>query len=153
MKNFENTANARFTQGLLQLLLLSLFKKHLNEHLIYCIYNLIISYWKKFQKLIRFLTQSYLSLLNLFLFLSRFSVSRKSLNNYFFRRFAYKSQQIFSVDKLFYMVFYSFLYILLLFTFFSIQAFQGPSFSGSWFFWVQLFKGSGFSGSGSRFQK
>ena len=27
--------------------LLSSGKKHLNEHIIYCIYNLIISYWKK----------------------------------------------------------------------------------------------------------
>ena len=35
--------------------------------------------------------QSYLSLLNSFLFLSRFSVSLKSLDNYFFRWFAYKS--------------------------------------------------------------
>ena len=45
----------------------------------------------KFKKLIKFVTQSYLSLLNSFLFLSRFSVSLKNLNNYFFRRFAYKS--------------------------------------------------------------
>ena len=34
---------------------------------------------------------TYLSLLNSFLFLSRFSVSLKSLDNYFFRWFAYKS--------------------------------------------------------------
>ena len=46
---------------------------------------------KNFQKLIKFITQSYLSLLNSFLFLSRFSVSLKSLDNYFFRWFAYKS--------------------------------------------------------------
>ena len=39
----------------------------------------------------KIITQSYLSLLNSFLFLSRFSVSLKSLNNYFFKRFAYKS--------------------------------------------------------------
>ena len=45
---------------------------------------------KNFQKLIKFITQSYLSLLNSFLFLSRFSVSLKSLDNYFFRWFAYK---------------------------------------------------------------
>ena len=46
---------------------------------------------KIFQKLIKFITQSYLSLLNSFLFSSRFSVSLKSLDNYFFRWFAYKS--------------------------------------------------------------
>ena len=46
---------------------------------------------KNFQKLIKFITQSYLSLLNSFLFLSRFSVSLKSPDNYFFRCFACKS--------------------------------------------------------------
>ena len=52
----------------------------------------MISYWRTFRilsSLLRNLT--YLSLLNSFLFLSRFSVSLKSLDNYFFRWFAYKS--------------------------------------------------------------
>ena len=51
----------------------------------------MISYWKIFRNsssLLRNLT--YLALLNSFLFLSRFSVSLKSLDNCFFRWFAYK---------------------------------------------------------------
>ena len=47
---------------------------------------------KNFQKIIKFITQSYLfTLLNSFLFLSRFSVTLKSLDNYFFRWFTQKS--------------------------------------------------------------
>ena len=71
--------------------LLSLVKKHLNELIIYYIYNLIISIEKRFKKLINVITQAHLSLLNSFLLLSRFSVSLGSLSNYFFRGFAYKS--------------------------------------------------------------
>ena len=52
----------------------------------------MISYWKIFRNLSSLLRNlTYLSLLNSFLFLSRFSVSLKSLDNYFFRWFAYKS--------------------------------------------------------------
>ena len=52
----------------------------------------MISYWKTLRNLSSLLCNlSYLSLLNSFLFLSRFSVSLKSLDNYFFRWFAYKS--------------------------------------------------------------
>ena len=52
----------------------------------------MISYWKTFRNLSSLLRNlTYLSLLNSFLFLSRFSVSLKSLDNYFFRWFAYKS--------------------------------------------------------------
>ena len=65
--------------------LLSLIKKHLNEHIICYNFSFLI------EKLIKFVIQSYLSLLNSFLFLSRFSVSLKSLNNYLFRWFAYRS--------------------------------------------------------------
>ena len=53
-------------------------------------YNFSFLIEKSFRNLSVFIT-SYLSLLNSFLFLSRFSVSLKSLNNYFFRRFPYKS--------------------------------------------------------------
>ena len=68
--------------------LLSLVEKHLNElNVLQC----FISYWKKFEKLIKFITQSYLLLLNSFLFLSRFFDSLRSLNNYFLRTFACKS--------------------------------------------------------------
>ena len=52
----------------------------------------MIAYWKIFRNLSNLLRSlTYLSLLNSFLFLSRFSVSLKSLENYFFRWFAYKS--------------------------------------------------------------
>ena len=47
--------------------------------------------YARFTQLIKFITQSYLSLLNSFLFSSRFSVFLKSLDNNFFRWFAYKS--------------------------------------------------------------
>ena len=50
----------------------------------------MISYWKIFGNLSSLLCNR-TSLLNSFLFLSRFSVSLKSLGNYFFRWFAYKS--------------------------------------------------------------
>ena len=52
----------------------------------------MISYWKNFRNLSSLLRNlTYLSLLNSFLFLSRFSVSLKCLDNYFFRWFANKS--------------------------------------------------------------
>ena len=52
----------------------------------------MISYWKFFRNLSSLLRNlTYLSLLNSFLFSSRFSVSLKSLDNNFFRWFAYKS--------------------------------------------------------------
>ena len=63
--------------------LLSLVKKHLTRHIIY---NVCFRNWPSILHIL-----IYLSLLNSFLFLSRFSVSLKSLNNYIFRRFAYKS--------------------------------------------------------------
>ena len=92
---------------------------------------------KNFQKLIKFIMQSYLSLLNSFLFLSRFSVSLKSLDNYFFRWFACKSLvSRFSVLISYYM--WSFNH-------FSISS-RFPYFSGS-ASRVRL------QGRGSRFQK
>ena len=65
--------------------------RHLNEHIIY--YNLSFIYLAKFLKLIKFITQSYLSLLNSFLLLvlSTLSVFLKSLSDYFFIWPAYKS--------------------------------------------------------------
>ena len=92
----------------------------------------------------KIITQSYLSLLNSFLFLSRFSVSLKSLNNYFFKRFAYKSiHNRFSV--------------LINHIMWSSNHFSTSScflrFLGSRLFRAQVFQGPGFSGSGSRFQK
>ena len=99
LKNFENTAYARFTQEQLQLIFFWL-KIILNEHKIYC------NFWFLIEKILRNLSRllrnlrnlssllcnlTYLSLLNSFVFLSKFSVSLKSLDNYFFRWFAYKS--------------------------------------------------------------
>ena len=136
--------------------LLSLVKNHLIEHKIY--YNfwfLIENSLRNFSSLLRNLT--YLSLLNSFLFLSRFSVSLKSLDNYFFRWFAYKSllsrfsvlinynmwsSNHFSTSSRFPRFTGS--------RFFRVQVFQGPGFSRSRFSWVQVFHGPGFSGSGSR---
>ena len=52
----------------------------------------LISYWKIFRNLSSLLCNlTYLSLLNSFLLLSRFSVSLKSLDSYFFRWSAFKS--------------------------------------------------------------
>ena len=101
-----------------------------------------------FHKLIKFITQSYLSLLNSFLFPSRFSVSLKSLDNNFLRWFAYQSLlAIFSV-------LISYMWSS---NHFSIPS-RFPCFSRSKFFrvqvfWVKVFQGAGFSGPGSRFLK
>ena len=105
----------------------------------------------------KYITQSYLSLLSPFLFLSRVSASLKSLNNYFFRRFDYKSllnrfsvlinyimwsSNHFSTSSCFPRFSGS--------RFFRVQVFQGLGFSGSRFFRVQVFLGPGFSRSGYR---
>ena len=97
--------------------------------------TIVFSYWKKFQKLIKFITQSYLSLLNSLLFLSRFSVSLKSLDNYFFRWFAYKSL----LNRLPVLI----NYIMWSFNNFAISS-CFPRFSGSKFFRFQVFLGLGF---------
>ena len=118
----------------------------------------MIAYWKIFRNLSNLLRSlTYLSLLNSFLFLSRFSVSLKSLENYFFRWFAYKSllrrfsvlisynicsSNHFSISSRFPCFSRS--------RFFRVQVFQGPDFSGSRFFRVQVFQGPDFSGSRSR---
>ena len=121
----------------------------------------MISYWNIFRNLSSLLCNlTYLSLLNSFLFLSRFSVSLKSLDNYFFRWFAYKSllsrfsvliscgvnnvwsSNHFSISSRFPCFSRS--------RFFRVQVFQGPDFSGSRFFRVQVFQGPDFSGSRSR---
>ena len=104
----------------------------------------MISYLNIFRNLSSLLRSlTYLSLLNSFLCLSRFSVSLKSLHNYFFRRFAYKSLLgRFSV--------------LISYNMWSSNHFSTsscfPCFSGSRFFRVKYFQGPDFSGSGSRVQ-
>ena len=84
MNDYYCKVNARFIQGLLQLFLLSLVKKIAKwaSNLL----QFFISYGEKFLKLIKFITQSYLSFLYSFLFLSKFSAFLKSVNDYFFRR-------------------------------------------------------------------
>ena len=137
-KKIENTVNVRFTQGLLQLFFTFFVQKA--SKWAYNLLQFFISYWKKFQKLIKFITQSYLLLLNSILFLSRFYVSLKSLNNYFFR-FSYKSL----LNRLPVLIDY----IMWSSNHFSISS-CFLHFSGSRFFKVQVFQGPG-PGSGSRF--
>ena len=105
------------------------------------IFDFLLKTFRNLSSLLRSLT--YLSLLNSFLFLSKFSVSLKSLDNYYFRWFACKSLlSRFSV-LISYNMWSS--------NHFSIssrfQCFQGLGFSGSRFFRVQVFQGPGFSGS------
>ena len=91
-----------------------------------------ISFWKSFRNLSSLLHNLiYLSLLNSFLFLNSFSVSLKSLDNYFFRWFAYKSLlSLFSVLKS---------YNMCSSNHFSISS-RFPFFSRSRFFRVQVFR-------------
>ena len=112
-------------------------KKHLNDHIMYYNFSFLIEkiFWN-LPNLSHNLT--YFSLFNSFLLLSAFAVFLKSLNNYFFR---WLVTSLFSVNKLYYVVFLSFFCIKLFPTFFMIQAFQGPGFlvSGSRV-WVQVLK-------------
>ena len=133
--------------------LLSLVKNHLNEHKIY--YNFWFFIENSFRNLSSLLRNlNCLSLLNSFLFLSRFSVSLKSLDNYFFRWFAYKSLlSRFSVLMNYNMWSSNHVSTSSRFPrftgsrFFRVQVFQGPGFSGSRFFKAQVFQDPGFSGS------
>ena len=114
--------------------LLSLVKKHLNEHIMYYNFSFLIE--KSFGNLSSLLHKLIqLSLLNSFLFLSTFSVSLKSLSS--FRRFAYKSFNRFLVLLN---------YIMSSSNHFSTSS-CFPRFSGSRFFRVQVFQSPGFSGS------
>ena len=121
----------------------SLIKKHLNEHITYNNFSFLTdqSFWN-LSSLLHNLT--YLSLLNSFLFLSTFSVFLENLNNYFPNGLL---TSLFSVNKLYYVVFLSFFCIQLFPTFFRVLVFQGPGFLGSRFFRLQVFLGPGFSGS------
>ena len=108
----------------------------------------MISYWKMFRNLSSLLLSlTYLSILNSFLFLSRFFVSLKSPDNYFCRWFAYKSllskfsvvisynmwsSNHFSIPRRFPRFSRS--------RFFKVQVFQGPGFPGSGFFRLQVFR-------------
>ena len=102
--------------------------------------NFPLSLFSKSPFFVKLIAQSYsillILLLNLFLFLSAFSV----FNEYFFRWLACKSsQQIFSVNKLYYEILQYFLCIQLFPRFFRIEVFQQPGFSGSEFkVWVHV---------------
>ena len=97
---------------------------------------------KNLSSLLRNLT--YLSLLNSFLFLSRFSVSLKSLDNYFFRWFAYKSL----LSRFSVLISYNMCSC----NHFSISS-RFQCFSRSRFFRVQVFlQGPGFQGPGPGFR-
>ena len=154
--------------------LLSLVKKHLNKHTIFhfLLKNVLKTSLLSLLSLLslfKFITQSCLPLQNSFLFLSRFSVSLKSIKNYFFR-FACKSP----LNRFSVLINYVIYGLLIIFLHPAVShAFQGPGFLGSRFFSVQVFLGLGFSrsrflrvqvflfqvfqipgpGSGSRFQK
>ena len=87
--------------------------------------NFPLSLFNKSPFFVKLITQSYsillILLLNLFLFLSTFSVF---LNEYFFRWLACKSsQQIFSVNKLYYAILQYFFCIQLFPKFFRIEVF------------------------------
>ena len=90
-------------------------------------------------KLVKFVAQSYLLLLNSFLFEGTFSVFLKKSQQLFFQM---TRKSLFSANKLYYVVFLSFFYIQLFPTFSIVQVF-----SGSRFFRVQVFQGPGFLGS------
>ena len=89
----------------------------------YHLLQFFISYWETLLKLIKFITQSYLWLLNLLLFLTIFSAI---LNNYFFRWLAYKSL----LSRLLMLI----NYIMWSYNLFSVSNdFHGPGFYGSRF--------------------
>ena len=90
----------------------------------------------------------YLSLLNSFLLLSRFSVFLKSLSNYFCRWLACKSLLCRFLVLINYTMWSSFHFLYSSIT----HVFHGPGFARSRFFRVQFFQGLDFSGSGSRVQ-
>ena len=106
----------------------------------------MISSWKMFRNLSSLLLSlTYLSILNSFLFLSRFFVSLKSPDNYFCRWFACKSL----LSKFSVVISYN----MWSSNHFSIPR-RFPRFSRSRFFRVQVFQGPGFQdpgpGPGSR---
>ena len=105
------------------------------------IFDFLLKNFQNLSSLLRNVT--YLSLLNSFLFLSRFFVSLKSLDNYFFRWFAYKSL----LSRFSVLISYN----MCSSNHFSIST-RFPCFSRSRFFMVQVFQGPGFQspGPGSR---
>ena len=133
--------HARFTQGLLQLFFT--FFDWKTSKWAYHLLQFFISYRERFLKLLKFISQSYLSLLNLFLLLSTFSLF---FNDLFFRWIAYKS----FVSKFSVLI----NYILWPYNLFSVSS-CFPHFSWSRFFRVKIFMVQVFQGlhrgSGSRF--
>ena len=105
---------------------------------------------KNLQKLINLVMQSYLFITSELIFILKqiFCLPKKSLDNYFFRWFTYKS---FLADFQCYQVVICGLLINFPYPAVS-HVFQGPAFSVSRFFRVQVFQSPGFSGCGSRVQ-
>ena len=95
---------------------------------------------KKFQKLIKFFTQSYLFITSEFIFiLKEFFCFLKSLDNYFFGWFAYKSL----LSRFSVLISYN-MCLLIIFPYPAVShVFQGSGLSGSRFFKVQVFQGPG----------
>ena len=94
--------------------------------------NFPLSLFNKSPFFVKLITHSYSILLillsNLFLFLSACFVF---LNEYFFRWLACKSsQQIFSVNKLYYAILQHFFCVQLFLKFFKVEVFYQPGFSG-----------------------
>ena len=109
--------------------LLSLVKKHLNEHIIY--YNFLFLNEKSFRNLLSLL-HDLIYRFELIFILRRFSVYLKSLNNFFSRRFPYKSL-LNRFSLLINCIMWSFNH-------FSTSSCL-PRFSGSRLFRVQVFQG------------
>ena len=106
----------------------SFAKKHLNEHIIYknVLFLILKSFWNLSSLLYNLI---YLSLLNLFLLLSAFSVFLKKLSNYFS---GVMLASLFSVNKCGFPIFFMHPAV--------SHVFHGPGFTGSRFFRVQVFQ-------------
>ena len=87
MQDSVYSRHARLTQGLLQFLFT--FFDWKTSKWAYHLLQFFISYWEKFFKLIKFITQFYVLLLNLFFFF--FSIFSVFLKDYFCRWLAYKA--------------------------------------------------------------
>ena len=129
--------------------LLSLVKKHPNEHIIYCNFSFLIenSFWNLSSLLHKL---AYLLLLNSFLFLNTFFVFLKSLNHYLFRWLAYRSP----LSRFPVLINHTMWTSNLFSSSSCLPPFHGPGFSGFRFFRVQFLKDPGFQGprfSGFRF--
>ena len=105
---------------------------HLIDHIIFYNFYLLV---RKVYQLIKFITQSYVFIAFEFIFIHIYCLSKKPQKAPD-GLLQVSSQQIFSVNKLYYVVFQSFYCIQLFHIFLDVQVFQDPGFSGSRFFWA-----------------